>query len=461
MQREGLLTKWLSLCLFCVEIFYAGLIKWWHYFFQPYPRLSKTLAGGAMLSGIYGIIIIFFHIMHLGLNNLVIDDTIQTPAPKIEKTQEIQESYEIASTVPWRFGLNNFVRGSLHNEGLPYTDAKTVNDAIKQIDYALTQTVLRLNMPWNNVKLTSYERNTDQVLLQRLRIYLSIPPVQFADNLKQMLELWAESAHMQHIGGDHPFDQRIRILVDKQLSHEIFLSPLSPTYVQPKTHKDQPKLAIVIDDLGESNQAFEKLLSLKFPFNAAIWPWSNNSTTQAEQAWQQGHDVIIHMPMEPLGYPKQNPGKDALLSRMSDKTLRQNLNRAINRMPRAVGLSNHMGSKLTTDSDALAIICNIAKDEGLMVLDSLTNPKSIFAQTARDQGLTVYRRNVFLDDMGTNVTEESVLAFLKESELLAKKNGQAIAIGHPHPQTLAALEKWLKIRDKSIDLVPLRFLSSY
>jgi polysaccharide deacetylase 2 family uncharacterized protein YibQ len=112
-----------------------------------------------------------------------------------------------------------------------------------------------------------------------------------------------------------------------------------------------------------------------------------------------------------------------------------------------------MGSRFTTDKASVEAFCAVAAEQGLFVLDSLTHPRSLLARQAVQQGLAAYRRAVFLDDP---LSRDAIKNALREAEQLARKHGQAIAIGHPQPETLEVLREWLRTRDTDIRLVPLR-----
>jgi polysaccharide deacetylase 2 family uncharacterized protein YibQ len=114
-----------------------------------------------------------------------------------------------------------------------------------------------------------------------------------------------------------------------------------------------------------------------------------------------------------------------------------------------------MGSWLTQNSTLMSMVARELKERNLFALDSLTHPRSRFAGAARQEGVTAYRRDIFLD---VRPDKEYVLAQLKKAENIAGLKGQAIAIGHPLPGTLEALAEWQRLRNPRIDIVRLRDL---
>ena len=161
------------------------------------------------------------------------------------------------------------------------------------------------------------------------------------------------------------------------------------------------------------------------------------------------------MPMQPKGYPKVDPGSHPLLVTMTADQVQETVRRAIERVPGAIGLNNHMGSQFTENIRGMHAALSAIKAKGLFFLDSRTTAETVGEGEAQRVGLRFYKRDVFLDNE-QNVT--AVLLQLRKAEALARSRGHAIAIGHPHQETLAAIKKWLKEKDDSVSVVPLSAL---
>lgn len=225
----------------------------------------------------------------------------------------------------------------------------------------------------------------------------------------------------------------------------------------------QPRLAIVIDDMGLvphlSAEALEKLPST---ITFAFLPYGQVSYAQATRAREKGHEIIIHLPMEPL--PHANPatgqnydaGPNALLTEDTPGQLQEKLAANLKHLaPLAVGVNNHMGSAFTRNQKGMEQVLGALQSEGLMFLDSKTSAGTATRAAAKATGVSipVLGRDVFLDD---TATPEAVLAQLKKAIALAQKKGSAIAIGHPLPHTLAVLEHYLpELTSGTVVLVPL------
>ncbi|KAB7739324.1 divergent polysaccharide deacetylase family protein [Parvibaculum sedimenti] len=221
--------------------------------------------------------------------------------------------------------------------------------------------------------------------------------------------------------------------------------------VVPAATPEAPMIAIVIDDMGANRNGTERAMSLPAPITFAFLPYTRNVTSSVKLARERGHEILVHVPMEPVG--KDDPGPHALRVGETDEQLRTDLAWCLDQFGGYVGINNHMGSRFTADAKGMALVMATLKDRGLLFLDSRTSAQTQAANAARAAGLPTLSRDVFLDN-----DEEGgeVKAELGRLEQIALKHGVAIAIGHPHPVTLDMLEKWIPdARARGFTLVPL------
>lgn len=200
----------------------------------------------------------------------------------------------------------------------------------------------------------------------------------------------------------------------------------------------RPMIALVIDDLGLNVDAVRRTAELPAPLTMAVLPYAADAAFSAQIATGLGHDVIVHMPMEPLGLA--DPGPNALQLALSDADIEARVRWALARVPGATGLNNHMGSRFTQDPRAMRVALAAAGDQAPLFLDSMTSGESRGAAVARGLGLTTFERDIFLDHV---IDEAAIGARLADTESLAELRGWAIVIGHPHDVTLSALENWV------------------
>jgi polysaccharide deacetylase 2 family uncharacterized protein YibQ len=206
-------------------------------------------------------------------------------------------------------------------------------------------------------------------------------------------------------------------------------------------------VAIVLDDMGLDRRRSDRAVRLPGTLTLAYLPYA----AQTRAARAAGHEVILHLPMEPLG--GQDPGPGALRAAQGEAENLARLRAALAAVPGAVGVNNHMGSRFTEDAAALAPILAEIGARGLYFLDSRTSPRSLAYTTARELGLPTLGRDVFLDDSDA---PEAIARQIAAMEARARRTGGVIAIGHPREATLAALDAWLaEARARGFATVPL------
>ncbi len=203
------------------------------------------------------------------------------------------------------------------------------------------------------------------------------------------------------------------------------------------TARPAPAIAIVIDDLGNDAPETEAAIGLPAAVTLAFLPYPDEAPVFARVALRAGHQVVLHMPMEPEG--TDDPGPMALRTDLSAPENLMRLGWALSRVPGATGINNHMGSRFTTDRPALVPVMEALTERHLFFLDSRTTAATSVVPLAHAFAVASAGRDVFLDDVQARGYVEQQLA---ETEKLARENGAAIAIGHPHAVTLSVLKAW-------------------
>ena len=196
--------------------------------------------------------------------------------------------------------------------------------------------------------------------------------------------------------------------------------------------------AIVIDDLGNELGPAERIASWKAPVAAAVLPGVAYSAAAARALARGGKEVLLHLPMEPAGYPKVRPGPGVILRSQSDAEIVRTLESDLATVPGVVGVNNHMGSAATADPRVMRVVAGVLSDRGLFFLDSRTTDATVAERTAEEASVPAVSRRVFLDDVET---EDAVSRQLAELVRRAREEGSAVAIGHPYPATLTVLER--------------------
>lgn len=217
----------------------------------------------------------------------------------------------------------------------------------------------------------------------------------------------------------------------------------------------KPLIAIVIDDMGVDKRRTAMAIDLQGPLTLSFLPYAKDIKKQTQRARNRGHELMLHVSMEPASRVI-DPGPNALLTSLSDDELRRRLEWSFQRFSTYVGVNNHMGSKFTANGKAMSVVIKEIKNRGLLFLDSRTSGRTVGAKLARKMGVPVAERNIFIDH---DNTIEAVNAQLKKVEKLARTKGEVIAIGHPRDVTIKALRIWLAgIEGRGFRLVPLTTL---
>lgn len=216
--------------------------------------------------------------------------------------------------------------------------------------------------------------------------------------------------------------------------------------VTPKPEKISPSprgtLAVIIDDMGSSLKEAENLAAIGLPVTFAIIPGLANSKKVAQFAHNNGLSVMVHIPMEPKGYPVQKMEKNGLLVSQSNEEIAGRVRSYLKEIPYATGANNHMGSEFTEHEDKMLPVLTVLKENRLFFVDSRTSSNSVGYPLARRLGMTAGTRNVFMDN---DQDVEAIKKQLREAARLAGKKGSAIAICHPHPETIQALRELMPV----------------
>lgn len=219
-----------------------------------------------------------------------------------------------------------------------------------------------------------------------------------------------------------------------------------------------PRIAIVIDDLGNDRDALERIAAWRFAVAGAVLPGLAESADAARLLARSGKEVLLHLPMEPDGYPRVRPGPGVVLRSDSDERIAEIVAEDLDSVPGAVGVNNHMGSAATADPRVMRAVVRVLADRGLFLLDSRTTEASVARRMAEEISLPAVSRRVFLDSVPT---ADAIDRSFRELLARAREDGSALAIGHPYPETIAMLERELPLlAEKRVELVRVSSLAS-
>ncbi|WP_254795476.1 divergent polysaccharide deacetylase family protein [Atopomonas hussainii] len=232
-------------------------------------------------------------------------------------------------------------------------------------------------------------------------------------------------------------------------------APLQTDPSQPKVSKPTlppaPNaywLSIIIDDLGGNLTRDRQVMALAPEIALAIMPDTAHSKTLAHEAREQGHTILLHMPMAPA------TGPYALSPEQSPTERAERLHQALQQVPGASGVNNHMGSRMTSDRAGMQQLMQLLAAKRLFFVDSRTSAATQAAASAQQAQLASLSRDVFLDDQNDLA---HIRSEWRKGIALAKQQGSALLIGHPYPATLQVLREELpKLASQQIQLLPLK-----
>jgi uncharacterized protein len=231
---------------------------------------------------------------------------------------------------------------------------------------------------------------------------------------------------------------KIRSLVDSAL-HARRSSKARPSSRPSSAVVSGPRLAIILDDVAADPTAVDAVFSLRYPLTLSILPNHPHSTQIAQEARRRGYQVMLHLPMESLA--NEVPETQELRPGMSSAEISSVLNSMLESVPTAVGVNNHQGSLATSDPHLMAELMPLLRTHHLFFIDSRTTAATVAYDSAQSAGVPCAFRNVpFLDDV------QEVAAIRRQFQLAlkeAREKHEAVAIGHPHPETLRALSELL------------------
>ncbi len=214
----------------------------------------------------------------------------------------------------------------------------------------------------------------------------------------------------------------------------------------------RPMIAVLIDDLGLNRPNTRRTITLPAPLTLAFLTYAGDLERQTTRARAAGHELMLHVPMEPVS-ERKNPGPKVLAAELGPEEILRRLRWGLDRFSGYVGVNNHMGSRFTANTPGMTAVLTEIHRRGLTYVDSRTSRDSVAARIARNMGVPYAVRDIFIDN---DPQIEKVALQLAATEEVARQRGYAVAIGHPHDGTLDALEIWLQdLEERGFSLVPI------
>jgi uncharacterized protein len=319
-----------------------------------------------------------------------------------------------------------------------------------RVDVAIAEKLLALGLVRGDVKARDVA-----VGGRRVREYTFASPAHLTPTLVQMeLRHAVRDVHGEIIRAAVTHDKGEALVLalgfGSLVTHRIVIKPPLPPPMTAQGPR-RPRLALIIDDLGHNmNGTTRGILDLGVPFTVAVLPELRKSNAVLEAARKRGLPALLHLPMQPAG--DENPGKHPVTVDMPPEKIDALVGKHASEYKTIIGVNNHMGSLATTDVPTMRALMQSLRKRELVFVDSQTSPRSVGRRMAREAGVWCIANDLFLDDKEEPV--EQVEANLQRLANLARRRGLAVGIGHPHPETLAALRVMLpRLQAHGIDFV--------
>ena len=340
----------------------------------------------------------------------------------------------------------------------PHTINENLTEKIQATDQIIFHQLSQLSIPENHISLKQFQKKDGRIEWNYSITTVILPPDINFDQVENAFNRVVKFFELEdlkwHFVQDKDNCLNINVHIQRFKTHQLTFCYTSPAPEQQIPLENTYRVSIVIDDLGENYKIFKKLLAMHTPFTFSILPFQTHSIRIANEAYEKGREVILHLPLEPKDSFNNSINHGTLLTSMRKEQLLAQLERNINAVPHISGVSSHMGSKFTEDKAKMEILLKAIKEKGLYFLDSRTTKKTVGYALAKNMGIKTAQRDLFIDnDKDPLSIEEQLKSILP----LAKNiGGNTIAIGHPYPPTINALEKTIPIlEERGIKIVPL------
>ena len=330
-------------------------------------------------------------------------------------------------------GLRNKLIPAADEVSFVYEEPDHVVQQQKTYAYEDIQRLL-LEQLLNGPQAEGWRKLEDRNQVQVRKIFGAFPSDLFLSELNALIAATKSPAQLR-------VDRKqglIGLLWHDELRFELRYQRPQPTPAR------RGRVAIVMDDMGNSLATFRRLLELDLLITPSILPGTRQALSATELLQLAQREYMVHIPMQPRSYPQTNPGENALLLGQSTDEIRQRMQFYREAIPGAVGGNNHMGSRYTEEVGPMRVVLEELKKNNQFFIDSRTIGSSVAFTEARKMGLRTATRNIFLDNRDD---VDYIRSQIRKMVKLAANNREVIAICHPHRETLEAFEReleWLK-----------------
>jgi len=339
-----------------------------------------------------------------------------------------------------------------------YSSSHGLNERIIKVDYAIYESLYKSGIQKNNVFFLSVQpRHQNGYVWDFAELLVKCPDnsavVALPEIIGRDLTALGEEVKLNKEKGP---DNKIvcHVYINDFKTHSIVLSADDHLSASGDA---RPKIAIIVDDLGYASDTDLSFFQLDLPLSYSVLPYGPFTGALVKKANKEGHELILHLPMEPKNYPSVKPGPGGLFLSMDASEIRKVLDRNLRRVSGVHGVNNHMGSSFTENREKMLVVLNELKKRGLFFVDSRTTKHTVALDLARSIGLPAARRRVFLDN---NLEPKALNIQMERLLSMARHRGEAIGICHPYKETYQLLKRYRLKMKNEFQIVPVSDLVS-
>jgi polysaccharide deacetylase 2 family uncharacterized protein YibQ len=329
-----------------------------------------------------------------------------------------------------------------------------LNNQVTRINLAVYDSLYRENIPEKNILFLVVEPRQERGRTWEFtEVLVRVPETARATDLEKVLSnsLSALGHEIQHrnvrAGGG---DLLIDLFALGHFTHRIRIAE-EERERPAKRESLLPVVAIIIDDLGYDLRMARSFIQMGIPLTLSVIPTAPHAVAVSKMARERGCELILHLPMEPKNYPQVNPGPGAILAGMKEEEIVSTIEGHMKKIPGVRGVNNHMGSRFTEFEEGMSVVFRELKKRKLFYVDSRTTEGSVASALGKKMGVPVGTRSIFLDHQ---LSETALKVQMERLMGMARSSGGAIAIAHPHRETLQCLQASLERLKQDAKIVP-------
>ena len=346
-------------------------------------------------------------------------------------------------------GPARIIRPPIYEEA--YSRTSALEEEIRAVDQALYASLYQREVAEKDIRFLKVEpRHAGGDDWDFTELQIRVPErkvaLQLDKDLRHALSQVSPAVHYE----------RERVSRDKVIAHVVIEGNLTHRIVwlvdvtRRSFERHRPRIALMVDDMGYDMDLGRAFAACDLVLSLSVLPLAPHTGAMVEEAAERERELILHLPMEPNGYPRLDPGPGALLTRMKEREIQRILRGHLETVSGIRGVNNHMGSRFTREPEKMGIVLQELKRKGLFYVDSRTTAQTVAFELAKKMGVPAAKRSVFLDN---DLSPRAMRYQMERLQGIARHGGCAVGIGHPHRETLEILNGYAERLKREFEIV--------